>query len=71
MMLSVDMGVVYRRTSAMVAKRESMVTEPSPRRQRQPGLRILEALGALDANCGVAIKLLVCGVMLTRGAIGP
>ena len=31
----------------MVAKRESMVTEPSPRRQRQPGLRILsDALGA-------------------------
>ena len=55
MMLIVDLGVKYRRTSAMVAKRESMVTAPSPRRQRQPDLRILDALGrvrAQIARCG-------------------
>ena len=47
LMLSVDMGVCRDVRSAMVAKRESMVTEPSPRRQRQPVCgSLFDALGA-------------------------
>ena len=54
----------------MVAKRESMVTEPSPRRQRQPGLRILfDALGAARIYDVAQQAPRVRVRMLTRGAL--